>query len=129
MENKFLTNLNVNGIKGKLPRWIKHFLTNSEQISCGWNILGSYSSRCTTRPQGSVLGPFLFLILINDPTVGIKSNVKLFADNIMFYVSVENAIATAKILNNDLKLIEQWSKKWLVRLLLMQIRLNLFYSH
>ena len=65
-------------------------------------------------PQGSVLGPLLFLIFINDLSEGLKSNVKLFADDTMLYVSVENALAAASILNNDLKLIEQWLKRWLV---------------
>ena len=78
---------------------------------------GTYSGWVVTKagvPQGSALRPFLFLIFINDLTLSIKSNVKLFADDTMLYVSVENAIATARILNNDLKLIEQWPKKWLI---------------
>ena len=106
--------LNANGVKGKLLRWIKHYLTNREQTVV---VDGTYSSWAVTKagvPQGSVLGPLLFLIFINDLTVGIKSNVKLFADDTMLYVSVENAMATAKILNNDHKMIEQSSKKWLV---------------
>ena len=61
-----------------------------------------------------VLGPLLFLTFINDLTDGLKSNVKLFANDTILYVSVENPIATANILNSDLKLIELWSKKWLV---------------
>ena len=109
-----LSKLNANGIRGKLLRWIMDYLTNREQRV---TVDGSYSNWEKTEagvPQGSVLGPLLFLIFINDLTEGLKSNVKLFADDTMLYVSVENAIAAASILNNDLKLIEQWSKKWLV---------------
>ena len=99
-----LSKLNANGIKAKLLRWIKHYLTNRDQRVV---VDGTYSGWAVTQafvPQGSVLGPLLFLTFINDLSVGIKSNVKHFADDTMFYVSVENGIATAKILNNDLKL-------------------------
>ena len=107
-----LSKLSANGIRGKLLRWLKSYLANREQRV---TIDGTCSGWANTQagvPQGSVLGPLLFLTFINDLTDRLKSNVKLFAEDIMLYVSVENPIATANILNSDLKLIELWSKKW-----------------
>ena len=53
-------------------------------------------------PQGSILGPLLFLIYINDLADGLSSNAKLFADDTSLFSVVHNANTTAKKLNNDL---------------------------
>ena len=53
-------------------------------------------------PQGSILGPLLFLIYINDLADGLSSNAKLFADDTSLFSVVHNANTTPKELNNDL---------------------------
>ena len=63
-------------------------------------------------PQGSVLGPLLFLVYINDLEKSIKSNVKFFADDTMLYSVVKNPIQTAADLNHDLDVINQWAHQW-----------------
>ena len=63
-----------------------------------------YSDVNAGVPQGSILGPPLFLIYINDLDDGLSSNAKLFADDTSLFSVVHNANTTAKRLNNDLGL-------------------------
>ena len=63
-------------------------------------------------PQGSVLGPLLFLIYINDLEKDIKSKVKFFADDTMLFSIVKDPLLSANDLNHDLDLISQWAHQW-----------------
>ena len=77
---------------------------------------GSKSFICEVTsgvPQGSVLGPVLFLIYINDIAMNIKSEIRLFADDILLY----KVIATPNdhhILQNDLNSLTKWASDWLM---------------
>ena len=77
---------------------------------------GSKSSICEVTsgvPQGSVFGPVLFLIYINDIAMNIKSKIRLFADDILLY----KVIATPNdhhILQNDLNSLTKWASDWLM---------------
>ena len=109
-----MSKLHANGIRGKLLRWIKQYLTNRKQRV---SVDSNYSSWAVTKagvPQGSVLGPLLFLVFINDLTDDLQCNTKLFADDTMLYLTVEDPIISARLLNDDLRKIDKWSKKWLV---------------
>ena len=63
-------------------------------------------------PQGSVLGPLLFLIYINDLEDGIKSQIKFFADDTSLFSIVHDPNTSAVDLNRDLNLICQWAYQW-----------------
>ena len=65
--------------------------------------------------QGSILGPKLFLIYINDIVQELSANVRLFADDTSSYVIVEDPILAANLLDNDLLKISSWAGKWLVK--------------
>ena len=63
-------------------------------------------------PQGSVLGPLLFLVYINDLESNIKSNIKYFAGDTMLFSIVEDPVTSAYNLNHDLDMIYQWAHQW-----------------
>ena len=63
-------------------------------------------------PQGSILGPPLFLVYINDLPNEIKSSVKLFSDDTSLITIVKDKNESANILINDLLLISKWAYNW-----------------
>ena len=63
-------------------------------------------------PQGSILGPLLFLICINDLPDGLSSNAKLFADDTSLFSVVHDINTSAVELNSDLKKINDWAFQW-----------------
>ena len=63
-------------------------------------------------PQGSILGPLLFLIYINDLASGLQSNPKLFADDTSLFSTVQGITTSTVSLNNDLTKISEWAVQW-----------------
>ena len=64
-------------------------------------------------PQGSVLGPLLFILYANDVTDGLKSTLEMFADDSKLYRIIETP-RDVEILQEDLNFISNWSKLWLL---------------
>ena len=63
-------------------------------------------------PQGSILGPLLFLIYINDLSEGLSLNTKLFADDTSLFSVIHDSNTTALELNSDLAKINRWVFQW-----------------
>jgi hypothetical protein len=103
------------GISGKLLNWLTDYLHDRYQRVV---INGQYSTWGKIKsgvPQGSVLGPLLFLVYINDIVHVIKHcKIRLFADDTCLYIDIDNAEEAARLMNEDLESINQWSMKWLV---------------
>ena len=104
------------GISGNLLTLMESFLSERYQRVL---LNGQSSERATINagvPQGSILGPLLFLIYINDLSNGINSNFginsKLFADDTSIFSTVYAPNTTADSLNKDLQKISEWAYKW-----------------
>ena len=82
--------LEQNGISGNLLRFFQNYLSNRNQRVVLNGSYSDYSSIESGVPRGSFLGPLLFLVYINDLERNIKSNIKLFADDTMFFHSKES---------------------------------------
>ena len=63
-------------------------------------------------PQGSILGPLLFLIYINDLTEGLSTNAKLFADDTSLFSVIHDIQTSANNLNKDFERISNWAMQW-----------------
>ena len=100
------------GVSGELLLWFKNYLTDRQQrvvlpgASSQWKVLSS------GVPQGSILGPLLFLIFINDIVSEIGSNIRLFADDTSMYLVVENPNIAAATLQSDIDKVSNWADKW-----------------
>ena len=76
--------LEQNGISGSLLKLFKNYLHNRKRVVLN-GFYSDYSLIESGVPQGSVLGPLLFLIYINDLERNTKSNIKFFADDIILF--------------------------------------------
>ena len=107
-----LFKLKQNGIEGKLLSLMTSYLTDRKQRVILNGSASNWGAILSGVPQGSVLGPLLFLVYINDMENGIKSQIKFFADDTSLFSVVSNPVLSAAELNHDLGLIESWAFQW-----------------
>ena len=103
------------GIEGKALKILQSFLDNRYQRVVLNGQSSNWEKIKAGVPQGSILGPLLFLIYINDITNDLENEVKLFADDTCLFSVARDPILTANSLNNDLSKIQQWAFQWKMR--------------
>ena len=109
---KLLHKLSAYGIKGNLYLWIQSFLTNRTQTV---RLNSCYSKSCPVTSgvvQGSVIGPILFNIYINDVIDQTDHNItiKLFADDLRIYTDLPNI--SISNFQKQLDILHHWSSTW-----------------
>lgn len=111
---RLISKLKGYGISGNLIKWLENFLQNRKQRVV---LNGSHSTWTPVTsgiPQGSVLGPILFTIYINDLPDVVDNMVKLFADDTKLYANV-NSEDDRDSLQNDMDKLIEWSDIWLLK--------------
>ena len=108
---KLILKLEHYGVRNDLLRWITDFLTDRTQCVVVRGTSSPLSSVKSGVPQGSVLGPLLFLIYINDMPLTVESLLALFADDSFLYRAIISE-SDAVILQNDLSKLESWEDEW-----------------
>ncbi|CAB3995430.1 Hypothetical predicted protein [Paramuricea clavata] len=109
-----LTKLKSIGINGPLLQWFENYLTERYQRVTIEGMSSDWARIEAGVPQGSVVGPLLFLIYINNIADNVSSTCFLFADDSLLLDEVILQIDTANKLNNDLDSISMWADRWLV---------------
>nr|VZI50499.1 unnamed protein product [Spirometra erinaceieuropaei] len=110
---RLLHKLSRIGVRGKLLKWIENFLVGRSQTA---RLGGQHSAEVTVTsgvPQGSVLGPILFLIYIDDCIHGLDCKIAMFADDIKLWTVIRNEDDEANLQAN-LDRLEKWSGHWLL---------------
>ena len=100
------------GISGELYNLLENYLSGRFQRVVLNGQTPSWKPVLAGVPQGSILGPLLLLVYINDLPNELKSNVKLFADDTSLFTVVKDKNESGNILNNDLFSISRWAYKW-----------------
>jgi hypothetical protein len=113
--HRLLHKLRAYGIDGQVLAWFKAFLHNRKQrVVLGDNI-SEWCDVTSGVPQGSVVGPVLFSIFINDMPDLFRNICKLYADDCKILAVVDNAQQIAD-LQSDIDAAVNWSKTWLMEL-------------
>ena len=87
--HKLINKISNIGIQGNLLLWISDFLSHRRQrVMCN-GVCSNWSEVTSGIPQGSVLGPLLFTIFINDLPLSITSHIQIFADDTKIYNTVQ----------------------------------------
>ena len=96
------------GITGKLGRWIHSFLTGRQQVVIVNGRKSKVSDVISGVPQGTVLGPLLFLIYISDISEGVKAKLKVYVDDTKVMRSIKDETEVEE-LQEDLETMYKWA--------------------
>ena len=110
---RLLRKLESFGIKGEILKWIEAFLCGRVQRVMVNGHLSSETNVISGIPQGSVLGPLLFVLYINDLPGGLDCHAFMFADDTKVLNRIQDQNDSIR-LQNDLHRLESWSRKWLL---------------
>ena len=108
---RLINKLKALGITGDVLGWIKSFLKNRKQKVAMEGEMSSWTDVKSGIPQGSFLGPILFVVFITDMPNNVLSTCNMFADDAKAYREVNKAEVHVA-LQLDLDRLNEWSKRW-----------------
>jgi len=111
---RLLYKLHRYGISTSIIQWIESFLSNRKQRVRVMNSFSEWEPVTSGIPQGSVLGPILFVIYINDLPDELNSECYMFADDTKVFRDIKTPTDN-NILQEDMHKLENWSDNWLLR--------------
>ena len=96
------------GICGEIQSWVRAFLSDRKQCVRVGNDISAKADVLSGIPQGSILGPVLFTIFINDLPDTLSSSCKIFADDTKIYGPTEKG----DVMQEDVFKLQEWSNEW-----------------
>ena len=101
------------GIDGRLLSWLEQFLLNRKmRVQINENV-SDWFAVLSGIPQGSVLGPLLFIIFVQDLPQWVTNSIMMFADDTKLWARISRQ-EDGEALQRDLRKLEEWSKMWLL---------------
>ena len=108
---RLISMLKSHGMGNRFINWIEQWLTDRRQRLVVDGEVSSWKSVLSGVPQGSVLGPILFLVYINDLEEGVTGKILKFADDTKLFRKVKE-IGDKQNLQDDIDKLVKWSDKW-----------------
>ena len=108
-------NMNSNGIRGKLLSLLFDLLDGRYQRILLNGKTSEWSHVVAGVPHGSVLGPLMFLLYINDIIIDIKCDIRIFADDVSLFHIVEDTSTSLDDIKHDLNTISVLANQWRLR--------------
>nr|VZI43684.1 unnamed protein product [Spirometra erinaceieuropaei] len=110
---RLLHKLSAIGIRGDLRNWIRTFLVGRKQRVCVGDDMSEWVNVASGAPQGSVLGPLLFILYVNDSLQELDCGKIMFADDVKLWQDIKGP-NDQRSLQDNLHRLQAWSKKWLL---------------
>lgn len=99
------------GVRGCAHEWFKSYLSNRKQFVKINNAESGLQDVTCGVPQGSIIGPLLFLIYVNDMVNSVMhGEVKMFADDTNIFYSSKNIHSMVSVIEDDLQVLNSWLK-------------------
>ena len=111
---RLLSKLKGYGVKGNVHRWIQNFLLDRRQRVVINGEASSWRDVLSGIPQGSVLGPVLFICYVNDMPETVQSMIRMFADDTKVFAQCDSTEECHQ-LQSDLDTLQDWADTWQLR--------------
>jgi hypothetical protein len=125
---RLLLKLSCYGFQGQLLEWLRDYLVGRKQRLVLGDYVGCWREIVSGVPQGSVIGPLLFIIYVNDLINMLSVHVKGFADDLQL-ISVNNSEDQHQILQDNFDSIFEWTQQWQLHLNIKKCKVMHFGSN